>query len=83
MGVHAVSVGSHAGRHNAEGMVRDAEISVDGRYRWWLSRQWAPADPWVHFVMLNPSTADWRTDDPKVQDVVASIREQNKARRRW
>ena len=64
---------SVAGRHNAENMVRDAEISMDRRYRWWLTRQWDDG-PWAHFLMLNPSTADWRTDDPTIRRVVGLSR---------
>lgn len=44
-----------------------AEFSVDGRYRWRLERHWDHARPVMTFVMLNPSTADGRQDDPTVR----------------
>lgn len=60
-----------------------AEVSPDGRYRYTLERDWtsdqlpglvenvvsglAVADAAVLFVMLNPSTADARFDDPTIR----------------
>lgn len=44
-------------------MVRTANISDDGVYRYSLGRIWQPAKPKVCFVMLNPSTADAHIDD--------------------
>lgn len=46
---------------------RAAIISPCGRYRWLLTRQWAPELPWLGFVMLNPSTADAEHDDPTIR----------------
>lgn len=48
---------------------KDAALSVCGRYRWSLSRQWAQdvRTPWVGWVMLNPSTADASIDDPTIR----------------
>jgi hypothetical protein len=43
-----------------------ADISPCGIYRYWLERQWADAAPLV-FVMLNPSTADAKEDDPTIR----------------
>jgi hypothetical protein len=48
---------------------RHADISEDGRYRWWLTRAWAPG-PSMAFVMLNPSTADAERDDPTIKRCV-------------
>lgn len=47
---------------------RWADISACGRYRWLLGRQWSADEtlPWMHFVMLNPSTADAELDDPTI-----------------
>ena len=52
-------------------MVRDAVISTDQRYRYWLTRVWTP-DPSKRlvWVMLNPSTADGLGDDPTVRRIV-------------
>ena len=50
-------------------MRRDAYISLDGRYRYWLSRRWGNSDAAV-FVMLNPSTADALVDDPTIRRCV-------------
>lgn len=43
-----------------------AAIDSTGRYRYWLLRQWGPggADARLVFLLLNPSTADARRDDP-------------------
>jgi hypothetical protein len=47
-------------------MKTDACISRCGTYRYALWRRWA-AGPQVLFVMLNPSTADHRDDDPTIR----------------
>ena len=52
---------------------RDALISDDELYRWWLSRTIAATDPLVKlvgrlvFIMLNPSTADAKIDDRTIR----------------
>lgn len=57
-------------------MEGSAEISECGRYRWWLRRSWRTwTEQGEHvktkgvccFVMLNPSTADDRQDDPTIR----------------
>jgi hypothetical protein len=55
---------------------RDARISPCGRYRWSLSRNWDWGRPWLGWIMLNPSTADARTDDPTIKKCM-------KFARRW
>lgn len=52
---------------HAEAMQRDAALSRCGRYRYALWRRWDEAAPSVLFVMLNPSTADAREDDPTIR----------------
>lgn len=60
----------------------NAEVSPDGRYRYWLTRTWVAgtdddliepdgtpvfANERVCWVMLNPSTADASVDDPTIR----------------
>lgn len=54
-------------------LMRSAEISACGRYRWWLRRQWKQGGDGrvVCFVMLNPSTADALVDDPTIRRCMA------------
>ena len=46
---------------------RWAEISNDGQYRYLLGRRWDATLPECTFVMLNPSTADAKQDDPTIR----------------
>lgn len=67
-------------------LIRDAAISPDGRYRYALERRWqhqldprhvpgaSPLEAVCLFVMLNPSTADHRLDDPTVRRCVGYAR---------
>jgi hypothetical protein len=48
-------------------VIKDAIISADGRYRYWLYRQWDHSLPSIAWVMLNPSTADANIDDPTIR----------------
>ncbi len=48
-------------------MKRDAEISDCGRYRYSLTREWDETKPAMLWVMLNPSTADGKEDDPTIR----------------
>jgi hypothetical protein len=45
---------------------RDAELSADGVYRYWLTRHWSVEGRLLGFIMLNPSTADSEIDDPTI-----------------
>lgn len=45
----------------------EALISDCGLYRYWLLREWDSTKPQMRFIMLNPSTADWRKDDPTIR----------------
>ena len=54
-------------QHEQNGLQRDATLSENERYRYTLSRLWDDSLPIVVFVMLNPSTADARTDDPTIR----------------
>jgi len=48
-------------------MNSSAMLSDDGVYRYSLNRSWDKARPVVIFVMLNPSTADAKVDDPTIR----------------
>lgn len=48
-------------------VARDAVISGCGRYRYELRRRWDASLPLATFVMLNPSVADARQDDPTIR----------------
>ena len=50
-------------------MDRDALVSQDSRYRYWLSRIWDWSKPILVFVMLNPSTADAHVDDQTIKRI--------------
>lgn len=52
-------------------MRRDALISPDGLYRYWLLRQWDVLRPCVAFIGLNPSTADASIDDATIRKCIA------------
>ncbi|AYD87330.1 hypothetical protein SEA_VALENTINIPUFF_28 [Microbacterium phage ValentiniPuff] len=59
----------------ADDVISDAVLSDDGRYRYLLTRQWAPPTaPQLTFVMLNPSTADASADDPTIRRCMAFAR---------
>lgn len=48
----------------------DAVVSECGKYRYLLRRTWDNTKPRALFVMLNPSTADARQDDPTIRACV-------------
>ena len=48
-------------------MLKSALFSPDRRYRYKLSRIWAPSKPRILFIGLNPSTADEVIDDATVR----------------
>jgi hypothetical protein len=56
-----------------------ATFSACERYRFDLVRQWG-AGPTVCFVMLNPSTADEREDDPTIRRCLAFARRESAGR---
>lgn len=47
-------------------VLRTADISPDGIYRYRLTRVWGSL-PTLPFIMLNPSTADSTKDDPTIR----------------
>jgi hypothetical protein len=70
----------HPREHNGHGeqtrtapLDRGALLADGGRYRYWLTRRWAPGSP-ATFVMLNPSTADDQADDPTIRRCIGFAR---------
>jgi len=57
-------------------MKKSAKISNCGKYRYWLNRTWDEAKPTCVFVMLNPSVADAKNDDPTIRRCI-KIAEKN------
>ena len=51
-------------------MLRDAVVSDDGVFRYWLLRQKLADVPVLPFCMLNPSKADSEIDDPTARKIV-------------
>jgi hypothetical protein len=56
-------------------IVRAAVFDASGRYRYTLTRRWAPGGETVAFVLLNPSTADAERDDPTVRRCIGFARD--------
>lgn len=56
------------------GMVKGAEISPCGTYRYRLWRHWGDSYRRLTFVMLNPSTADAKDDDPTIRKCMGFAR---------
>lgn len=57
-----------------DGIYRSAIISPCGQYRYSLVRQWDKAKPHLPFVLLNPSTADAKQDDPTIRRCMSFAR---------
>lgn len=55
-------------------VLRSAEVSADGRYRYALQRGWAPG-PRLLWVLANPSAADAASDDPTLRRCVRFARD--------
>lgn len=58
-------------------MRKRAIISVDGQYRYRLSRHWDDGAPSLTFIMLNPSTADAEVDDPTIRRCIGFAKRQS------
>lgn len=55
-------------------VIKGADLSDDGVYRYSLTRIWSGEGPMVTWVMLNPSTADADVDDPTIRRCMAFAR---------
>lgn len=51
-------------------MKSEAGISSDEKYRWWLFRCWKIKLPLIIWIMMNPSTADHKKNDPTILKVI-------------
>lgn len=56
-----------------------ARISTDRVYRYSLMQRWDPWGPALRWVMLNPSVADAKEDDPTIRRVVEFSRREGYA----
>lgn len=52
-------------------MQRSALFDATGQYRYWLQRQWQPEGRAIALIMLNPSRADHRQDDPTLRRCIS------------
>lgn len=58
-------------------VVKAADVSPCGTYRYSLERWWDPSLPPLVWVMLNPSTADHEVDDPTIRRCIGFTRRDN------
>ena len=49
---------------------KKANISIDGKERFSLSRIWDKRQPKILYIMLNPSIADGKKDDPTIKRLI-------------
>ena len=52
-------------------MISKAEFSLDGHFRYSLSRIWENKLPKVLFIMLNPSIANSKKNDPTIRKIIS------------
>jgi hypothetical protein len=62
---------------NQISIIKSAEISKCGKYRYQLSRIWDNDKSKIMFIMLNPSTADDTNDDPTIKRCINFTKEWN------
>ena len=51
-------------------MIRGAEFSIDKKERYSLSREWDKSKNKILYIMLNPSLADDKNDDPTIRRLI-------------
>ena len=51
-------------------MIREAEFSIDKKERYSLKREWDNSKNKILYIMLNPSLADDKNDDPTIRRLI-------------
>lgn len=51
-------------------MIRRGALIVDGTYRYKLWRKWDDSKPLIMYIMLNPSRANDKLDDPTIRRLI-------------
>ena len=51
-------------------MIREAEFSIDKKERYSLNREWDESKNKILYIMLNPSLADDKNDDPTIRRLI-------------
>ena len=51
-------------------MIRGAEFSIDKKERYSLKREWDKSKNKILYIMLNPSLADDKNDDPTIRRLI-------------
>ncbi len=51
-------------------MIREAKISIDKKERYSLKREWDKSKNKILYIMLNPSLADDKNDDPTIRRLI-------------
>ena len=51
-------------------MIREAEVSIDKKDRYSLKREWDKSKNHILYIMLNPSMADDKNDDPTIRRLI-------------
>lgn len=55
-------------------VLKDAKISPCGKHRYWLTRIWGADTDLLVWLMLNPSRADAKVDDPTIRKCMGFAR---------
>ena len=58
-------------------MIREAEFSIDKKERYSLKREWDKSKNKILYIMLNPSLADDKNDDPTIRRLVSFTKKYN------
>ena len=58
-------------------MIRRAEFSIDKTERYSLKREWDKSKNKILYIMLNPSLADDKNDDPTIRRLISFTKKYN------
>ena len=58
-------------------MIRKAEFSIDKKERYSLKREWDKSKNKILYIMLNPSLADDKNDDPTIRRLISFTKKYN------